>query len=67
MAAVSGLRGREPAAALLERAYRIALVLCERCGHAGMTNEADTPTFERQVLAAELLALLDEARAALLR
>lgn len=43
------------AAALLERAYRLALVL-----------ERQPGDFERFVLAAELVAVLDEARAALL-
>ena len=67
MAAVNDLRAREPAAALLERAYRMALLLQARCAAATTADDAAGAGFERHALAAELLALLDEARAALLR
>lgn len=59
--------GREAAAALLERAYRMALLLQARCAAAAAAPETEDDRFERHVLAAELLAVLDEARAALLR
>lgn len=45
--------------ALLERAYRLALLLDEACRAA-----RDDAAFDRAVLSAELLALLDDARAA---
>lgn len=47
-----------PAAALLERAYRLALVL-----HDGPAHERDVAGF----VSAELVAVLDEARVALLQ
>ena len=58
---------REQAAALLERAYRMALVLQGQCGRAeieslGISSEA----FEPFAVASELVAVLDEARVALL-
>ena len=55
-------------AVLLERAYRLALVLHGR--QAACTpaeGDVDDGAFEQLALAAELLALLDDARAALVR
>jgi hypothetical protein len=57
--------GIERTAALLERAYRMALVLQSCC-----RREREPVTehlFERVALSAELVEVLDEARAALLR
>ncbi len=51
----------QEAAALLERAYRMALLLQGRLGDC--TDEA---AFEPMALARELLSLLDDARVALL-
>jgi hypothetical protein len=57
------------AALLLERAYRIALVLQARqTGSAAPTDgDVDPRAFEQLALAAELVTLLDDARAALVR
>ena len=56
-------------ALLLERAYRIALVLQARqAGSAAPTEgDVDPRTFEQLALAAELVTLLDDARAGLVR
>lgn len=60
----------EAAAALLERAYRLALVLetAGACHPKTPPTPGDPPAcgFAHTVLAAELVTLLDEARAALL-
>ena len=55
-------------AALLERAYRLALVLHDRQADAAdaADGELDPRSFEQLALASELLALLDDARAGLL-
>lgn len=53
----------EATAALMERAYALALVLRERVDARAIAADP----FEHRVLAAELVALLDEARASLLR
>lgn len=58
---------REQVAALLERAYRMALVLQGRvCATAACTAEDPAHSFEQVAVAAELVAILDDARAALL-
>ena len=49
----------------LERAYRIALLLQGRLADRG--DHSDEAAFEPMTLAVELVALLDDARAALLR
>jgi hypothetical protein len=55
-------------AALLERAYRLALVLHGRqAARTPADGEVDDGAFEQLALAAELLALLDDARAGLVR
>ena len=56
-------------ALLLERAYRIALVLQARqAGSAAPTEgDVDPRAFEHLALAAELVTLLDDARAGLVR
>jgi hypothetical protein len=54
----------EATAALLERAYRMALLLQEQC--APGPAPAVEAGFAARALAAELVALLDEARVALL-
>lgn len=54
----------EAAAALLERAYRMSLLLQEQC--APGPGPADEAGFTARTLAAELVALLDDARVALL-
>lgn len=56
-------------AGLLERAYRIALVLHGRqAGSAAATDgDVDPRAFEQLALAAELVSLLDDARAGLVR
>lgn len=57
----------EETAALLERAYRMALVLQGRVCAAG-ADVVDIPahSFEQIAVVAELLAILDEARVSLL-
>ena len=56
-------------ARLLERAYRLALVLHGRQADASAPAEGDVDprAFEQLALAAELVALLDDARAGLVR
>jgi hypothetical protein len=56
-------------ALLLERAYRLALVLHGRQSDASAPAEGDVDphAFEQMALAAELVALLDDARAGLVR
>jgi hypothetical protein len=56
-------------AVLLERAYRIALLLHDRQpGSSGPADgDVDPRAFEQLALAAELVTLLDDARAALVR
>jgi len=56
-------------AVLLERAYRLALVLQGRQADAAQPADGDVDphAFEQLALATELLALLDDARAGLLR
>jgi hypothetical protein len=56
-------------ALLLERAYRLALVLHGRQADASAPDEGDVDprAFEQLALAAELVALLDDARAGLVR
>jgi hypothetical protein len=56
-------------ALLLERAYRLALVLHGRHSDASAPDEGDVDprAFEQLALAAELVALLDDARAGLVR
>ena len=61
------MNARPDTAVLLERAYRLALVLHDR-QQAACTpaeDEVDPSAFEKLALAAELLSLLDDARAAL--
>jgi hypothetical protein len=53
----------EATAALMERAYGLALVLRDRLGAGAAAADA----FEQGVLARELVALLDDARASMLR
>jgi hypothetical protein len=53
-------------ARLLERAYRIALVLHGRSA-APADGDVDPRAFEQLALAAELVSLLDDARAGLVR
>jgi hypothetical protein len=58
---------REQVAALLERAYRMALLMQGRVCTAGAgTAEDPAHSFEQVAMAAELVAILDDARAALL-
>jgi len=57
---------RERIAPLLERAYRMALVLQARSQPWTGTADIQAPAFERFAIAAELVELLDEARAVLL-
>jgi hypothetical protein len=56
-------------ALLLERAYRIALVLQARQASSAAPTEGDVDprAFEQLALAAELVTLLDDARAGLVR
>jgi hypothetical protein len=55
-------------AGLLERAYRIALVLHgHQAGSAPTDGDVDPRAFEQLALAAELVSLLDDARAGLVR
>lgn len=56
-------------AVLLERAYRLALVLHDRQSDATRPagDDVDAGAFEQLALSAELLALLDDARAGLVR
>jgi hypothetical protein len=56
---------REKTAALLERAYRMALVLQGRIC-AGEVGVVQAHAFEQIAVATELVAMLDEARVALL-
>ncbi|MCM5681432.1 hypothetical protein M8A51_18040 [Schlegelella sp. S2-27] len=61
---MSPARQLETTAALLERAYRMALLLQERCmQEPGAAGEAG---FAASALATEVVALLDDARVALL-
>lgn len=53
-----------PVAELLERGYRLALLL--QASSVGAAPAAPRDDFESFVLAAELVAVLDEARAGLL-
>jgi len=54
-------------AALLERAYRLALVLQDRLGQGEVpAHGAQAPWFEGATLSSELVTLLDDARATLL-
>lgn len=54
-------------AALLERAYRVALVLQDRLGEGDVAPlGAQAPWFEGATLSSELVTLLDEARVTLL-
>jgi hypothetical protein len=54
-------------AALLERAYRLALVLQDRLGQGDVESHgAQAQWFEGATLSSELVALLDEARVRLL-
>jgi hypothetical protein len=58
---------REQVAALLERAYRMALLLQGHACAAGAGSAEDPAhSFEQVAMTAELVALLDDARAALL-
>ena len=67
MGGVRSIEGQEKTAALLERAYRMALVLQGRAC-AGDLEVADVhaDAFEQFAVAAELVAILDEARVVLL-
>jgi hypothetical protein len=57
----------EKTAALLERAYRMALVLQGGiCAGDLEANPVQASTFEQFAIANELVAILDEARVALL-
>jgi hypothetical protein len=63
----SAVAQQERAAALLERAYRMALLLQGRvCAAGAGTAEDPAHSFEQVAVAAELVAILDDARAALL-
>ena len=57
----------EKTAALLERAYRMALVLQGRiCAGDAESQDAPAGAFEDFVIARELVSILDEARVSLL-
>jgi hypothetical protein len=57
----------EEASALLERAYRMALILQSRlCAGELEATDIQAEAFEQFAIAKELVAVLDEARAALL-
>lgn len=56
----------EKTAALLERAYRLALVLQSRTSRGdGEVRDVPAGAFEEYVIAGELVAVLDEARVGL--
>lgn len=58
-------RRLERSAALVERAYRMALVLHDLALHGAPDAQADAPlAFERIAISTELVDLLDEARSA---
>ena len=57
-------RRLEATAALLERAYRMALLLQDQCRQRAKAD--DEAGFAACMLTAELVALLDDARAGLL-
>jgi hypothetical protein len=63
----SAVAQQERVAALLERAYRMALLL-QGCVCAAGARTAEDPAhpFDQVAVAAELVAILDDARAALL-